>query len=204
MLANQFLTQMVIAVFAGLLVAVAIADVRRMEIPNRYSLAITLLYPLHVISASNTVDWRGGLIVGAVALVIGFVLFAFRFAGGGDAKFFAASALWAGPDAIALLTFVTALVGGIVGLVLIFRRWLTAPARPKSTVPLPARMAAAIAVFFGKLLMPRVGHASTGPSVDSGGPGSEPSSLPPVGTLPYGVAICAGGLVIAAILFTRG
>lgn len=214
MLANPFLDQTVIAVFAGLLLAVAVADVRRYEIPNRCTAAIALLYPLHVLTAATAVNWSGGLIVGGVALLVGFLAYAMRFTGGGDAKFFAAVALWAGPDCIVLLTFVTALVGGVVGFALLVRRRLTAPAKPRSTVPLAARIGAAVNVFFGNVLLARVGHANAAAStpvarVETGGPDAmpasvPPASVPPVGSLPYGVAICAGGLVIAAILFMRG
>jgi len=83
-------------IFAVLLLISAAEDARRLIIPNRYCLAIALLYPAYVLSAPAPVDWPGAAAVAAGALAVGFVIFSFRAAGGGDVKLFAAVALWAG------------------------------------------------------------------------------------------------------------
>jgi prepilin peptidase CpaA len=124
MFANLLVSQAVVGVFVGLLVAVAIIDVRHLTISNRYCAAIALLYPIYVLTAPYGVDWVDGAIVGAVALTIGFLLFAMRLAGGGDVKFFAAVSLWAGSHWLAEYVFVTALVGGAFASVMLVHRRL--------------------------------------------------------------------------------
>lgn len=213
MFANLFVSQVALAAFVGLLIAVAVSDVRTMTIPNRYSAAIALLYPLYAIAAPHGVDWVDGAIVGAIALSIGFVLFAMRFAGGGDVKFFAAVSLWAGSHNVAELAVVTALVGGVMAVAMIVHRRVTAP-RTMVTAGLGARAAASLNVFLASILMRRsrsfgVAASNTAPAVtgaEQASPESQSNSAgsQPVGTLPYGAAISVGGIVVAAMLLMRG
>jgi prepilin peptidase CpaA len=210
MFANLLVNQVVIAALVGVLIAVAISDVRNLIIPNRYCAAIVLLYPLHVISAPYGVDWMDGIIVGAIALGIGFLLFAMRFAGGGDVKFFTAVSVWAGSHHIAELAVVTALVGGVLALIMIVRRRLAAP-RTTSTAGVFGRLMASVHVLLGSLLMSRarrfgiaVSTAYPGSSGAEPEPQSNSAGSEPVGTLPYGAAISVGGIVVAAMLLMRG
>jgi prepilin peptidase CpaA len=113
-LVNHF----VIALFVGLLALAAVSDVVEYRIPNRIVLAITALYPVHVLAASHRVDWTGALLVMAVVFAGGFVLFASGRLGGGDVKLATATALWAGPAVVLDYLLVTALVGGVMGLVM--------------------------------------------------------------------------------------
>ena len=63
------------------------------------------------------------LLSGFAALVLGFAFFAFRFVGGGDAKLFAAVALWFGyPDVLFYALAVSVAGGGLALIVLWFRR----------------------------------------------------------------------------------
>ena len=214
MFANLFVSQAALAAFVGLLIAVAVSDVRAMTIPNRYSAAIALLYPIYAVAAPHGVDWADGAIVGAIALSIGFVLFAMRFAGGGDVKFFAAVSLWAGSHNVAELAVVTALVGGIMAVAMIVHRRVAAP-RTTATAGLAARAAASINVFLAAMLMRRsrsfnIPASSTGPAAAGAESASpvvpqfNPAGSQPVGTLPYGAAISVGGIVVAAMLLMRG
>jgi len=139
MFANLFVSQAVLGVLVGLLVAVAIIDVRHLTISNRYCAAIALLYPVYVVTAPYGVDWIDGAIVGAVALTIGFLLFSMRFAGGGDVKFFAAISLWAGSHWLAEYVFVTALVGGVLSICMLIHRRLNSKRNAPSDVGLAAR-----------------------------------------------------------------
>lgn len=215
MFANLLVSQAVIGVFVGLLVAVAIIDVRHLTIPNRYCAAIALLYPVYVLTAPYGVDWIDGAIVGAVALTIGFLLFAMRLAGGGDVKFFAAVSLWAGSYWLAEYVFVTTLVGGAFALVMLIHRRLTSKRTASSDVGLTARAAASANVFLGGMLLARSGAASAAATgAVPGSPGADgtpdsntkpnPEALQPVGDLPYGAAISFGGIVVAAMLLMRG
>lgn len=213
MFANLFVSQAALAAFVGLLIAVAVSDVRAMTIPNRYSAAIALLYPIYAVAAPHGVDWVDGAIVGAVALSIGFVLFAMRFAGGGDVKFFAAVSLWAGSHNVAELALVTALVGGVMAVAMIVHRRIAAP-RTTATAGFAARAAASVNVFLASILMRRsrsfgvaassTGLAAAGAEPTSPEPQSNPAGSQPMGTLPYGAAISVGGIVVAAMLLMRG
>jgi prepilin peptidase CpaA len=210
MFANLLVNQAAIAALVGVLIAVAISDVRNLIIPNRYCAAIVLLYPIHVISAPYGVDWMDGMIVGAIALGIGFLLFAMRFAGGGDVKFFTAVSVWAGSSHVAEFAVVTALVGGVLALIMIVRRRLVAP-RSTATVGFFGRAMASVHILLASLLMSRarrfgiaVSTAYPGSSGAEPEPQSNPADTQPVGTLPYGAAISVGGIVVAAMLLMRG
>jgi prepilin peptidase CpaA len=206
MLANPFVNQVVLLILAGLLIAAAIEDVRRLIIPNRYCLAIVLLYPLHVLASTTPVDWTGGLIVGGILFAVGYALFALGILGGGDAKLLAAVAPWAGPALLAQFIFVTALAGGAVAFAMIIRRWRAAPAKPRPTSSIVARVVASMTVFLSNLVMARGRIATSAAQAALGGVGSAavPASARPVGILPYGVAISVGGLMVAVLLMMRG
>jgi prepilin peptidase CpaA len=122
-----------LAVVASALAA-ALSDAVRFLIPNRYPAVIALSFAVYAV-AKPAPFWAAGLIVAAVALVGGTVLFARGIVGGGDVKLFSATALWAGVDQFALLALTTALVGGVLALVrLLPMHWLPA-ARPAGAAP---------------------------------------------------------------------
>ncbi len=212
MFANLFVSQAAIIAFGGLLLAVAVADVRSLIIPNRYCAAIVLLYPIYVITAPSGVDWSDGAIVGGVALAVGFLLFSMRLAGAGDMKFFAAVSLWAGSHLVAEFAIVTALVGGVLAIAMLIHRRLTSPRAASAKVALSARIAASVNVLLGYLLLARAGGAralAAGATPNADGAGtSDPQSTSgrsqPVGPLPYGAAISVGGVAVAAMLLMKG
>ncbi len=117
--------------FAGLMLAAAISDIRSLLIPNWISLALALLFPIYVLTAPSPVDWIGATAVAFTALMLGFALFNFRIVGGGDAKLFAAAALWAGPELAISFALATALAGGALAVLL----WL-AQTLPLLGIPL--------------------------------------------------------------------
>ena len=123
-------SQIVVLSFAGLAFWAAISDVRSLTIPNPVCLAILVLYPVYALSAGHPVNWSGALLVAGIVLSVGFVLFALRWAGGGDAKFFAVSALWAGPGLIVPFILYTALAGGAMAIILWLRHRLSRAATP--------------------------------------------------------------------------
>lgn len=108
-----------VSAFLGLVVLAAAWDVASFRIPNAITLAVAALYPLHVFAASSAVDWQGGLAVGLAAFVVGTLCFGFGLLGGGDVKLIAAVALWAGPDHVLAFLIITALAGGLAGLILV-------------------------------------------------------------------------------------
>jgi prepilin peptidase CpaA len=130
MLTLPTIFQITVLGFAGLAVASAISDVRNLTIPNRYSLAITLLFPAYVLTSASPVDWVGALAIGLGLLALGFLLFAAKTLGGGDAKLIAAVSLWAGPDLFLPFLLITAIVGGTMALALWLRHRFSRAATP--------------------------------------------------------------------------
>ena len=96
----------------GLLCWALWSDTRSFTIPNRISLALVALYPAWVVATWGQTDPLGGLIVGAIFLLVGFALFTTGVLGGGDAKLMAAVGLWLGPPLALQFALLTAIVGG--------------------------------------------------------------------------------------------
>jgi prepilin peptidase CpaA len=103
-----------ILAFSGLLIAAAASDWRHFKVPNRYSLALVLLFPSYVIASGGNVDWLGSLMYAGIAFAAGFMFFLARVCGGGDVKLFAAVTLWAGPTLFMPMAFYTSVAGGIL------------------------------------------------------------------------------------------
>ncbi len=103
---------------AGLVFSAALSDILRFRIPNRICLALVLLYPAYVLAASQPVAWLPALAVALACLAAGFILYLLNACGAGDAKLFAAVALWAGPALILPLGLYTSLAGGVMVLFL--------------------------------------------------------------------------------------
>lgn len=111
------LHQASVAGFVGLVLTGAWTDARTLRIPNWISLFLLLLF----LSASLGAGMALGSIalhlgVGVAALVAGIVLFALRIFGGGDAKLFAAIALWMGWPLVVKFAIAVVLIGGGVAL----------------------------------------------------------------------------------------
>ncbi len=117
---------------------VVVGDARRYIIPNWLNLAIVglfiLAWPLLGIA-----PWSG-LAAASLVLLVGFGIFALGLMGGGDVKLLAACTLWTGwtmrtPEFLLL----TAMVGGVLVVVVLLMRLLLAPLwlRYAATLPLP-------------------------------------------------------------------
>ena len=212
MFANLLVSQAIVGMLVGLLVAVAIIDVRHLTISNRYCGAVVLLYPFYVLTAPYGVEWVDGAIVGAVALVIGFLMFAMRLAGGGDVKFFAAISLWAGSHWLVEYVFVTALAGGVIALGMLLHRQFMSTRTASSSDGHVAHALASANVFLGEMMMDPSSALASGPTPRSAASEGvtdtsaklKPEGPQPVGELPYGAAISIGGIVVAAMLLMRG
>jgi prepilin peptidase CpaA len=145
-----------LAGFAGLMMAAAIEDLRRLVIPNTVVLSLCMLWPLHLAAAPSLTLSEG---IGAAAcatavFTAGALLFARGLIGGGDVKLLAASTLWAGPHMAPALLVVTAVLGGLLAVVLLsssaFRATFPSVAavgtRP-ATVPYGVAIAAAALII---------------------------------------------------------
>lgn len=102
--------------FAGLVFAAALSDILYFTLPNRLCLAIVLVYASYVMATPSPPDWATALGTAAAVLAVGVLLYSVRACGAGDAKFFAAVALWAGPGLILPFILYTTLAGGVMAL----------------------------------------------------------------------------------------
>ena len=114
--------------FAALLLWAAYCDVQSLTIPNRISVAVALLFPAFGLTGTHEIEWLPSLAVGGSVLFAGFLLFAFKLIGGGDAKLLAAVSLWAGPALVLPFLFVTAVAGGGMAALLYVRHRIAASA----------------------------------------------------------------------------
>jgi len=116
---GQFLDQILFFVFFAIVIFAALSDLSRFRIPNAVSLALVLLFPLHVLASPVHVDWVGSLAVAGVVFLAGFALFASGLVGGGDVKLLAATALWAGQALVLPQLAVMAIAGGVLSVVIL-------------------------------------------------------------------------------------
>ncbi len=128
---------LLVAVFPALLVAAAVWDLISFTIPNLLIAAMLTLFVvfLSVMALEGAgMGWTDTglhLLSGVVGLAAGVALFATGWVGGGDAKLFAATALWLGWNTLFEYTLLASILGGGLTLaVLALRR-----------VPLPAILA---------------------------------------------------------------
>jgi prepilin peptidase CpaA len=164
--------------FAGFLTLLGLAafkDICERRIPNRLTGALAALYPVYVLVSPTPVAWAAAVGLAFVVFVIGLGLFARELIGGGDVKLLTVLSLWAGPEQFVWFILVTTLTGGALSL---FGLWY-------------GRWAGLIEPHLATL-----GFATTsGPapvSPDASASGSAARST----TLPYGVAIAAGGIAV--------
>lgn len=135
------------------------SDIVTMTIPNRLNIGLAVLFlPVGLLLGLSWQQWGIHLGLAVAGLVLGMVMFAFRWMGGGDAKLIAAASLWLGWDGFVAFLLYTALAGGALTLGLMSARKMWAP-------------------YAAALPSPIARH------------------LDAKGDIPYGVAICIGGLL---------
>lgn len=180
----MLLTYLCLTAFLGLLGLAAFNDLRERRIPNRLTGGVALLYPVYVLVSPMPVAWLAAVGLAAVVFLIGLALFARQLIGGGDVKLIAAISLWAGPEHFVSFMVLTALTGGALSLFTLWcQRWHGV---------IQAHLAA-------------LGLATSGgPRADL--PEAPSSTITTTGspdlaaTLPYGIAIAAGGIAVAVQL----
>jgi prepilin peptidase CpaA len=107
-------------VFPALVVVAALKDATSFTIPNWIALALIAAFvPAAMLSGASLASIGLCAAVGAGALAAGMGMFAAGWIGGGDAKLFAASALWLGWPATLPFMLTTGLAGGALTLVLL-------------------------------------------------------------------------------------
>lgn len=113
LLVPPILASAAVLAFPALVLFAAARDAASFTIPNWIPLALTSVFPLAALSVGLPVADAGWhLAVGLGVLVAGMVMFALRWLGGGDAKLFAAVALWLGWSALPSFLVGAAMAGG--------------------------------------------------------------------------------------------
>ena len=151
--------------FPVLLIAAAICDLTSFRIPNILPGAIIALFPAFLIATAfsgHSAAWSeiaGHLLAGCLGLLIGMLLFARGWVGGGDAKLFAAICLWLGWQSLLEYAVVASLAGGLLCFALLVLRgtplpaffvrlpWMMRLADPKSAVPYGLALVAAALII---------------------------------------------------------
>ena len=125
----MFKDLLILTIFPGAMALAGVIDLLTMTVPNRLVLALAALFflaaPLAGLGVTD-IGLHGGLALAALGLAL--VLFSLGLVGGGDAKLFAATCLWLGPQAIVPYAVYAALIGGGLALLLLYWRGLPLPA----------------------------------------------------------------------------
>ncbi|HEX3754609.1 MAG TPA: prepilin peptidase [Rhizomicrobium sp.] len=120
---------LVLFALPALLFAAASWDLASFTIPNLLPAALLILFAAFALAAGLGLPAIGfHLLAGLAGLLVGFVLFALGYIGGGDAKLFAATLLWLGFRDLAPYALVASLFGGALTLGILFVRQLPLPA----------------------------------------------------------------------------
>jgi prepilin peptidase CpaA len=116
-------------VVPALLALAAGWDLASFTIPNFLSLMLILSFALFALATHMTLGAAGShVLAGGIGLVAGFALFALGTIGGGDAKLFAAIALWLGFANLLDFTIAASLFGGGLALAILGLRHVPLPA----------------------------------------------------------------------------
>jgi prepilin peptidase CpaA len=175
----MLLTYLCLGGFLTMLGLAAFTDLRERRIPNRLTAGLALLYPVYVALSPTPVDWPAALGLAGAVFLIGLVLFARQLIGGGDVKLLAAVSLWAGPEHFVLFLLLTTLTGGALGLLTLWdQRWGGVVGTHLAALGLAATATARAAPPETSLPL-------------------APHSPDLAATLPYGIAIAAGGVAVA-------
>jgi prepilin peptidase CpaA len=129
---------LVLLILPALLAAAGGWDIASFRIPNFLSAAVIAAFILFSVALAVTPGFMGWhalagmfgwhVLAGIAALVLGFALFALGYIGGGDAKLFAAVALWLGFANLLDYALIASLFGGALTLCILFLRRIELPA----------------------------------------------------------------------------
>jgi len=138
-----------VAVLPVLVIVAGLRDLTTYRIPNWISLSLLAGFAAAAPAMGLPLSAVGvHLGVGAAALAAGMAMFALGWIGGGDAKLFAAAALWLGWPAVVTYAAVTCMAGGALAVLLLSLRsailrpyvvsgpaWFSRLAEPGENVP---------------------------------------------------------------------
>lgn len=104
-----------ISLLPFLMIAAAVSDVLSFRIPNWLTALIAVLFfPMAWATGMPLQEFGWHLAAGTLLFVLGYLGFAFRLFGGGDAKLMAAAGLWFGTSQTMPFLVLTAFAGGIL------------------------------------------------------------------------------------------
>jgi prepilin peptidase CpaA len=109
----------VLTAFAVVMAAAAFEDFRRLVIPNLLPILLVALWPFYFAAAPSLYGALGAIGGAAAVFLVGAILFARGYLGGGDVKLLSAATLWAGPARTGDLLLLTAAFGGVLALALL-------------------------------------------------------------------------------------
>jgi prepilin peptidase CpaA len=161
------ITATLILAFPALVLIGGLKDATSFTIPNWISLALIAAFPPAALVGGASLPEIGlAAVIGVFALFAAMGMFAMGWIGGGDAKLFAAAALWLGFPAVVNFVLITGLAGGALAVALLGLRsmwlrpiaergpaWFSRLARPGGDVPYGVAIAfGALAAFPDSLL----------------------------------------------------
>ncbi len=153
----------------------AVNDVMWFRIPNAVPIIILALFPAYLLAGGQGLaQLHWAVAIAAGTFLVGAFMFSRGWMGGGDVKLLTVLALWAGPEHFPVLIVTTSLAGGLLALI----GMMPGRAATIAWIALNLRIA---------LALPEAPRSTTGRR-----------------TLPYGVAIALGGLVVCAQLKLAG
>jgi prepilin peptidase CpaA len=117
--------------WVGLILAAAISDFRFLRIPNIYPVLIIILFIVSRLVDGFDAEHWSNLYHFLITLGIGMLLFHLGWFGGGDAKLYAAIALWFGLSSGVMFIFATGMSGLALAIIYLVVRQL----RRRSTNP---------------------------------------------------------------------
>lgn len=104
-----------------LMIVAAMSDVTSFRIPNWLTgLTAAAFFPMALITGMPLNEFGMHLLAGLLLFVVGYLLFAARLFGGGDAKLIAAAGLWFGTAHTMPFLVMTAIAGGVLALLIGF------------------------------------------------------------------------------------
>ena len=109
----------VLTAFAALMALAAFEDFRRLIIPNLLPAGLCALWPFYIAANPSLYGALGSIGCALAIFIVGAVLFARGWLGGGDVKLLTAATLWAGPGGTPGLLLLTGVLGGVIALVLL-------------------------------------------------------------------------------------
>ncbi len=168
--------------------AAAVHDFLFYRIPNAIIVFLIGLFVAKVVIFQNFSDILFPLLVLVIAIAGGFALYAFRIIGAGDAKFLAATSMWASEVSLLSFLFVTSVAGGVLGIIYVLQADRLQAIRSALKASLTKSMGeAAFNKIFGLDWLPKISNEDTAQAVDS------------QKVIPYGIAIFTGCVILMLI-----